>query len=125
MSELFIFISMFASLSGIVLILRKRCPELKKLRSSNKQLLSDFLPGIKEKLKKAFEHTFGSVSWQIVFQKIISKIKIFALKTERKSDVLLGKIRKKTQEQQDNKEYWQKLSQSSPKVKKKKKKKPS
>lgn len=108
--ELIATIILFSSLIGIGVILFKKIPILNELPEIPAKFdLTVKLLRIKEKIKNL--KCFKSFSFEIILQKILSKIRILTLKLESKIDRYLQKLRKKSLRKKrlgdDN--YWQKL----------------
>ncbi len=102
------------SFSGIIFILVRKFPELKKVKVSGKK--KDFLKYwefVKEIYFQYIHKFITSINWTIVSQKFLSKIRVSAMKIENKSSQLLEKNRIKEKEKEENKEYWEEIGESS------------
>jgi len=111
MFELIATIILFFSLIGMVVIVFRKIPVLAELSE---------IPGgfdfkikilqIKKKIKNS--EYFKLPSFEILLQKVLSKIRILTLKTENKVSVWLQKLREKSKKKKENDKYWQKLKKS-------------
>ncbi|MEA3292971.1 MAG: hypothetical protein U9P88_00625 [Patescibacteria group bacterium] len=103
-----LFFSAF-SLLGVVIILTKKAPyliELPKIVEEypRNESFSD------EKIKRVFG--FISFSSDVFLQKILSKIKVLALKIENKTQAELEKSRKKLRVKNIDSDYWKNIKKS-------------
>lgn len=97
MVQLIAFIIFIISLLGVVFILYKKIPVLAKLPQNGDHGLKKpkFLSKVEEKIKENYFHFFQK---QMFLHKLLSKTKVWILKTETKIDHLLHSVRKKAQE---------------------------
>lgn len=102
-------VSLGISLLGIAAILTRKIPVLANLPEVDS---SGQTSALRRRFKRNVLDSFD-FSFEIFLQRILSKIKIFALKVEQKVDHLLKAIRQrdKSQPEKDlgNDEYWDKL----------------
>lgn len=85
--------------------------------------------GARERIKKILNAVYRApahIRWNLFFQKALSMIKVLALKTENKSNSLLIRIRKESQQKKeqelDNSDYWQEVGALGKKKRRKNKK---
>ena len=116
MVELFATIILFGSLLGIGMILFRKIPDLIELpeaptRFNFKKTLLNF----KGKIKVL--NPLKNFSSEVFLQKILSKIRILALKIENKIANYLQKLREKSQKKKakENDNYWKELKKSTKK----------
>jgi len=104
MVELIALIIFFGSFMGISAILYRKIPLLAELPETSEdfKLKRRFLL-LKEKIKN-FKTKLPS--FDIVLQKILSKIRILTLKLESKISNWLQKLREKSTKQKENEKYW-------------------
>jgi len=105
---LFVLICSFLAMATIVV---RKIPALTQL----KEMPTSF--GLKIKIQKLagkikFSRYLKIPSFEILSQKILSKIRILTLKIENKTENWLQKSREKTQKKKENDKYWQKLKKS-------------
>lgn len=113
-----------AGFLGMLIIISRKLPELRKIEIPNKERkpfsvsAKDLLRSlaVRAKAEKFLEFSW----WNILFQKALSQINILALKVERKAGDLLSKTREKARRKEESKAYWQKLSKFHLGLKKKK-----
>jgi len=96
MLQLIAFIIFIISLGGVVFILYRKIPVLVALPKNGHHGFKkpEFLSKIEKQIKK---HHFHFFTKQMLLHKFLSKIRILALKLERKISELLHGIRKKAQ----------------------------
>lgn len=119
MIELIATIILIGSLTGIGVILYCKLPELRKLPTPKKD--KPFKESFKNFwLKIKSSRFFKTDFFENILQKLLSKIKILAIKIENKCSRLLQGMREKSvkKEEAKNDKYWQRLKKS---LKKKKK----
>ena len=97
MLQLITFIIFIVSLVGIIFILYKKIPVLNELSQNGHHGFKkpEFILKIEKKVKDTHFHLFEK---QMFLHKLLSKTKVWILKTETKIDTLLHGIRKKAQE---------------------------
>lgn len=97
MVQLIVFIILLTSVSVITFILYKKIPALVKLPHNGHTGFKkpEFISKIEKTIKENHFHFFQK---QMILHKLLSKTKLWVLKTERKIDILLHGIRKKAQE---------------------------
>lgn len=111
MLEVVATIILFSGLIGMGTILFRKIPVLVQLPETPAGL------GLKLKIQKivgkikSFKF-FKIPSFDILLQKILSKIRILTLKIERKISTWLQKMREKSQKKEENDQYWQKIKES-------------
>ena len=98
-------------ISGIAVIMYRKIPVLVQLSET------PIFPNFKSKIQKIKEKiknfkSFKVSSFEILLQKILSKIRILTLKIESKTSSWLQKLRKKSQTKKENDQYWQKIKES-------------
>ena len=105
---------------GIILV--PKISVLKQVKAPDKKRKSSF-SGVKKDLKQVYssfaEKVKERAKWDALCQKILSKVKLLSLKTERRSSLLLSKMRERSREKKENEKYWQELDRFSLKLKKK------
>lgn len=111
MVELTAIIILFSSLLGMGIIVFRKIPILTELPKIPGGFdLKIKLLQIKEKIKKS--KYFKPSSFEILLQKVLSKIRILSLKTEKKTSLWLQKLREKSTKKKETNIYWQKLKKS-------------
>ena len=116
MAELFATIILFGSLLGMGTILFRKISLLSELPEAPARLnLKRTLLKLKEKIK--ILNPFKDFSSEVFLQKILSKIRILALKIENKIANYLQKLREKSQKKKskENDNYWSELKKSTKK----------
>lgn len=111
MAELFAAIILFFSFIGLGTIVFRKIPVLAELPEIPRGF--DFqikLLRIKEKIKKS--KYFKTSSFEILLQKVLSKIRILSLKIEKKTSFWLQRLREKSKKKEENDKYWEKLKGS-------------
>lgn len=91
-SAIFIF-----SISGIIYIILKKIPILSELPENGYHGFKkpEFILNVENKIK---ENHFRFFTKQVLLQRLLSKLRIIILKIEKRIDIILGGIRKKSQE---------------------------
>ncbi|MBZ9569724.1 hypothetical protein KJA16_02275 [Patescibacteria group bacterium] len=99
------------SLIGMGVILFRKVPVLTELSEvpGGFDFKIKFLQ-IKEKIKNS--KYFKLLSFEVLLQKVLSKIRILSLKAENKISIWLQKLREKSQKKKENDKYWQELKKS-------------
>ncbi len=99
------------SLIGMGVILFRKVPVLTELPevSGGFGFKIKFLQ-IKEKIRNS--KYFKLLSFEVLLQKVLSKIRILSLKAENKISIWLQKLREKSQKKKENDKYWQELKKS-------------
>jgi hypothetical protein len=108
LTSLIIFVS---SLLGLVIFIWRKLPVL-AANQLDESVLGDSMPVLMRKrlLKKLGLENF---SFEILLQKIISKIRIISLKTDQKTFVWLRKLREKNQKKRlEDANYWERIEDS-------------
>ena len=97
MIQLIAFIIFSVSVLGIVFILLKKVPVLVGLPKNGHHGFKkhESIAALEKKIKDTYFHLFSK---KMLLHRILSKLRIWALKAERKIDVLLHGIRKEAQE---------------------------
>ena len=97
MVQLIAAIIFLVSVSGIIFILYRKVPALVKLPQNGSYGFKkhEFIINIENKIKHHHFHLFEK---QMLLHKLLSFIKVFALKLETKIDTILHGIRKKAQQ---------------------------
>jgi len=116
MAEIFATIILFGSLLGMGTILFRKIPLLSELPEVPVRFnLKRTLLKLKEKIK--ILNPFKDFSSEVFLQKILSKIRILALKIENKIANYLQKLREKSQKKKakENDHYWKELKKSTKK----------
>lgn len=111
MGELIAIIVLFLSFIGMAMILVRKVPVLAQLTEISGGF--DFkikILKIKEKIK--ISKYLKLPVFEILLQKILSKVRILTLKIENKTGNWLQKLREKTQKKKENDKYWKKLTKS-------------
>ena len=112
MITLIVEIILLISLLGMLVILLRKIPVLAELPETQIEFnLKAKLIEIKEKIKTS--KYFHLPSFEIVLQKILSKIRILTLKTDNKTANWLQRLREKSQKnkfKEDN--YWQEIKKA-------------
>jgi len=121
MTYFFGFSMFFVSIVGMGGLIALKMPELKSVRFETKQGR-----GVQRHLALAWRRLFKSalavsesISWEVVLQKILSKIKLIALRVETWANKWLCQTRERSRRKKENQAYWKKLSKLSVKKKKK------
>jgi hypothetical protein len=102
------------SLGTVAFVFVRKIPLLKEIdlsKGRGEGLSSGWRKDLTNKtalLKEKFE----SIRWELVFQKILSRVRIWALKVENKCSEVLEKRRSKVVEEEENKQYWESLTES-------------
>lgn len=111
MVELIAVIILIGSILGMGVILFRKIPLIKKLPETARGLSFETkVLKIKEKIKKL--KYSKSPSFEILLQKVLSKIRILSLKAESKTSSWLQRLREKSMKKKENDKYWQKLKES-------------
>ncbi len=106
MYELIAIIILISSISGILIILLRRIPVLVELPNVIERPQKESPISRLEKKLKTF------VPEEKILQKILSRFRILVLKVEKKTDNLLQRLRKKSQQNQKvNDKDWQNLKE--------------
>ncbi len=97
MIQLIALITFLVSLSVIIFILYKKIPTLVSLPQNGHHGFKkhELIVKVENKIKDTYFHFFSK---QMLLHKILSKFRLWVLKTEKKIDELLHGIRKKAQE---------------------------
>jgi len=97
MVQLIAFIIFILSVGGIFFILYRKVPVLIQLPQNGHHGIKkhEFIATVEKKIKEVYFHLFSK---QMLLHKVLSKVRIWTLKIERKIDTLLHGIRKKAQE---------------------------
>ena len=111
MAELIATIILFGGLVGMGVILFRKIPVLAQLP----EVPTSF--GFKIKIQRIAEKIknskyFKTPLFEILLQKVLSKVRILTLKIENKTGSLLQKLREKSQKKKENDQYWRKLKKS-------------
>lgn len=96
----------FFSLIGMGTIVVLKIPELKKLPRLEKEKKDFFLKTLFLKLKDKIVN----LNWELWVQKILSRIRVWALKIETKTTKLLLKLRERAKKKKENEDFWKKIS---------------
>ena len=104
---------LMSSISGIGLMAYKKTPILIELSEMKKAPREENLVSVLRK-KIQSEKFFSNFSSEIFLQKLLSRVKTLALKTENKTSLLLQKLREKSKKRQISKKdnYWEKIKKS-------------
>jgi len=121
MIELIATITLIGSLIGIGVTFIRRIPDLEKLPETERGSLKESCRKIWLRIKNL--RFFKPDFFENFLQKLLSKVKVLAIKTENKCSLRLQRIREKSvkREKAKNDTYWQKLKKSLKSKKKKKK----
>jgi hypothetical protein len=105
-------IILFGSLLGMGVILYRKIPQLSDLPETQAEFnLKKNLLKLKENIK--IFPPFKDFSAEIFLQKLLSKIRVLALKTENKIGNWLQRLREKTKNKKlDDDNYWEELKKS-------------
>jgi len=111
MAELIALLVLICSFLAIATIVVRKIPVLIQLE----EIPTSF--GLKIRIQKLagkikFSRYLKMPSPEILFQKILSKIRILTLKIENKTESWLQKSREKTQKKKENDKYWRELKKS-------------
>jgi len=114
------------SLTGIAILAWQKVPALKNIEVDETFCYWDHWQNkivlISKRAKAGLADFLKSISWEIFLQKILSKIKIFTLRTEKRVGGWLEDLRKRSKERirekEERKMYWKRLSRFSKKKKK-------
>ena len=111
MVELILLLVLFSSFLGMTIIIVRKIPVLAQLPEVPTKF--DFKIKIQKIAEKIKNFKYLKIpSFEILLQKILSKIRILTLKIENKTDGWLQKLREKTQKKKENDKYWKKLTKS-------------
>ncbi|MDI6591875.1 MAG: hypothetical protein QME61_03000 [Patescibacteria group bacterium] len=112
MGETIAQIILIGSFIGMGIILYRKIPVLAKLPEVSFKREENLFLRIKNKIKEIIP--LKSFSYEILLQKILSKIRILSLKTDNKIANWLQKLREKSQKKkfEENDNYWQKIKKS-------------
>jgi len=106
----------------MVLFLIRKIPELKKIELSRKEENVGFFLGAKKKIREIWcllrEKILESNSWSAIVQKALSKTRILALKTEKRTQVMLSGLREKNRQKREDQDYWDRVGEFSSKMEK-------
>lgn len=93
-----------------IIILRK-IPVLVTLPSEILSPKEGVISGLKDKIKKI--SLFRDFSYELLLQKMLSRIRILTLKTENKTFNWIQKLKEKTQKKEiENDNYWEEVKKS-------------
>lgn len=108
MIELITTIILFIGLIGMAVILFRKIPLLTELSPEEIKEPGAF-GKIKEKIKN--NGTLKSFSGELLLQKLLSKIRILTLKTDKKTDSWLTKLRQRSLEKKKkfSDDYWKRI----------------
>ncbi len=105
-----------ASFFGLLAIFLSKIRILKNVEAPLKvegNSLSRFKQGGRGFYTLFFKKIPGLIHWDILFQKILSKIRVLALKAENQAGSLLVQVREHSRERKEqkinNEDYWQKI----------------
>ncbi|MEK7510219.1 MAG: hypothetical protein AAB567_01525 [Patescibacteria group bacterium] len=113
-------IAFLGSLVGILVILYRKVPVLLQLPPDGAGLkIQDFVPGMIRKIAKS--ERWKKIALEKVLQKILSKARVLALKTENRTGEWLEKLRQRSQERKTRftESYWEQFKKKA-KIKKEK-----
>ncbi len=108
MSELIAVIILIIGLIGVAVIIFRKIPVLVELPLQEIEK-SRVLGELKDKIRN--NGTLKSFSGEILLQKLLSKIRVLTLKTDKKTDSWLTKLRQRSLEKKKkfSADYWKKL----------------
>lgn len=119
--ELIATIILFVSFFGMLIIFARRIPDLKRLEVSEK-MGPNFFSVSKQKVQKmvlAKSKELAEIGfWEVLLQKIVSKVRVFSLRIEAKCSRLLESTRERSKREKESKKYWERISKISLKKKK-------
>jgi len=114
MLELIVLIILIISFCGMISLFVFKMPILKTLKPIKEK--TSFRIKTREQLKRALSVIYQAptdIRWDIFFQKVLSKIRVLALRAENKSSSLLVRMRResrqKKEQELDNSDYWQEV----------------
>lgn len=113
MAEVIAQIVLIGSLIGMGVILFRKIPQIAELPETPAEFnLKENLLKLKEKIK-IFRY-FRLPPYEILLQKVLSKVRILSLKTDNKTSSWLQKLREKSQKKKfnENDNYWEELKKS-------------
>ena len=111
MAVLITIIIFLGSLMGMGVILYRKTPALSELPEIQRGLnLKTKILKARDRVK-AWRHS-KLPPFDILLQKILSKIRILSLKAEKKSSLWLQRLREKSAKRKENDKYWQELKDS-------------
>lgn len=107
MMELIAFIVLSVSLAGLLVITFRKIPQLLQLQETGSLVLDwKKLPGQAKRLP-----LIKNFSFDLLLQKILSKVRILTLKTEHRTSSLLQKLREDSKRKKfgENDNYWEEI----------------
>lgn len=107
MIELIALIILFVSLAGLLIMVFRKVPQLRQLPETGPIALDwRKLPGKAKKLP-----LIKNFSFDLLLQKILSKVRILTLKTEHKTSNLLQKLREDSKKKKfgEDDNYWEEI----------------
>ncbi len=109
--ELIATILLITSFLGMATIILRKTPALAEMPETKEELSRNiFFLNLKEKIKNFFIFAFKFFPFELILQKILSKIRILTLRLENKIALWLQKLREKAQKKElDSDNYWKKL----------------
>jgi hypothetical protein len=111
MIELVLTTIFFGSLIGIGTILFRKIPAVLELPDTGSNLgFKTRVVNTKERIQNLKLSEFPS--FEIILQKILSKVRILSLKIEKKTSAWLRKLREKSMKRKENDKYWEELKES-------------
>lgn len=113
MKEIIALSFLIGSLTGMAVVVFKKIPELKKIEAGSVSIFSSTWERwslLKTKLRDWRKRSLELFSWDIIIQKILSQIRIAALRVERRCGEWLSKARERTRREKEREAYWRKLS---------------
>jgi len=110
--ELIATVIFLGSIFGMGVILFRKIPVLAELTLEITEEKEGIFSRLKGKIKNLFP--LKSSSPEIFLQRILSKIRILALKTENKTSTILERLRTRKMEEKENENdnYWEELKKS-------------
>jgi len=113
--DLVFLIIFLLSFLGIIIIILQKIPVLVQLPDTEqKSVFANLSQKIKNNFKKIKDFT-KEFSFEVFFQKILSKIRVLNLKLENKITHWLQSLREKNKKKKEGDNYWQELKKNAKK----------
>lgn len=119
MIELLVLIVLIISFLGMLVIFARKLPALITLPPETKTSKENLFLRLKSKILRI--RPFKDFSFEILLQKILSKVRVISLKVENKTANHLQRMREKSRKEKklENDNYWEELKKSANKKAKK------
>ncbi len=114
MSHYFLIAGTVFGFSGLAYLSSRSLHRLKDFQPPS-SLGKSFLKRGWGKITGFFKSLFGGFEWEVIAQKILSWVKVVALRVERRASKSLVNLRKRIKRKKESEKYWKHLAQLSKK----------